>query len=265
MGLDSTCGRGRTWERHVEGGLPQHARTAPGDRERLAGRATPGGGGRGLGEWGRTLGTRGVPWDRGEPMTMNWNGTRTATATAPERISRVLAQVTSAGGAVLVAVAGLTTVSCLVLGALVVRARDGVGSWVPVGIGILAALVVCALAIDRHRLTRDLARAPRSGGATVLVTTDPEGSTTLHAPGVPHAPGADWHRARTEFDMRRPTRLPRVEAAQRAARTWVGDTTTSPWLERDVRPTVALFLATALVIPVTATTAIASTLVLLTS
>ncbi|WP_312350272.1 hypothetical protein [Actinomyces sp.] len=183
----------------------------------------------------------------------------TENGTGRERLSRVLAQLTSAGGAVLIAAAGVTTLSCAVLGALVVRARDGVGSWIPLVIALVAVVVVCALALDRHRLVRELGRAPRSGGSTVLVTTDPQqrGNSLRRE--------SDWRAARAEFDLRRPTHLPRVEAAQRAARTWVGGTASSPWLERDVRPTLVLFFATALVIPVTATTAIISALVLLTS
>lgn len=183
----------------------------------------------------------------------------TENGTGPERLSRVLAQLTSAGGAVLIALAGLTTLSCVVLGALVVRARDGVGSWIPLVIALVAVVVVCALAFDRHRLVRELGRAPRPGGSTALVTTDPQQR------GNSLGRESDWRTARAEFDLRRPTPLPRVEAAQRAARTWVGGTASAPWLERDVRPTLALFIATALVIPVTATTAIISALVLLTS
>lgn len=211
----------------------------------------------------------------------------TADASGPRRLSRVLAQLTSAGGALLVTVAGLTTFACAVLGALVVRARDGVGSWIPLAIAILAAALVCALAIDRHRLVTELRRQPLPGGPTVLVSTDPVTGDVLDTDTVgPEAvgPGAvgpevvgsaavgprtgtggGWRAARAEFDLRRPTRLPRVEAAQRALRAGVGTPASSPWLERDLRPTLVLFVATALAVPVTATTAIIAALVLLTS
>lgn len=211
----------------------------------------------------------------------------TADASGPRRLSRVLAQLTSAGGALLVTVAGLTTFACAVLGALVVRARDGVGSWIPLAIAILAAALVCALAIDRHRLVTELRRQPHPGGPTVLVSTDPVTGDVLDtdtvgpgavgpevvgsevvgsaAVGPRTGTGGGWRAARAEFDLRRPTRLPRVEAAQRALRAGVGTPASSPWLERDLRPTLVLFVATALAVPVTTTTAIIAALVLLTS
>lgn len=196
----------------------------------------------------------------------------TTDASGPRRLSRVLAQLTSAGGALLVTVAGLTTFACAVLGALVVRARDGVGSWIPLAIAILAAALVCALAIDRHRLVTELRRQPLPGGPTVLVSTDPVTGDVLdtdtvgpEAVGPRTGTGGGWRAARAEFDLRRPTRLPRVEAAQRALRAGVGTPASSPWLERDLRPTLVLFVATALAVPVTATTAIIAALVLLTS
>lgn len=202
------------------------------------------------------------------------------TPAAHQTVSRILAQITSAGGAVLVAVAGLTTTSCLLLGALVVRARDGWGSWIPLVIACLATVLVVALALDRRRLVRDLREAPRSGGPTVTVDIDGQPdedptATTSHLPRVVDADspthpgvlttGSTWREARAEFDLRRPTPLPRVEAAQRAARTWVGASGTSPWLERDLRPSLVLVVATAAIIPVTATTALIAALVLLTS
>ena len=202
------------------------------------------------------------------------------TPAAHQTVSRVLAQITSAGGAVLVAVAALTTTSCLLLGALVVRARDGWGSWIPLVVACLAAVLVVALALDRRRLVRDLREAPRSGGPTVTVDigdrtgADPS-ATRLRPPRVVDADspthpgvlatGSTWRGARAEYDLRRPTPLPRVEAAQRAARSWVGSPGASPWLERDLRPSLVLFVATACAIPLTATTALVAALVLLTS
>lgn len=59
--------------------------------------------------------------------------------------------------------------------------------------------------------------------------------------------------------------MPRVEAAQRAAREYLGGTVNSPWLGRDMRPTIVLFLAVAATVPVTVTTTVVATIVALTS
>lgn len=179
-----------------------------------------------------------------------------------EHLSRFLARLTSATGALLIAVAGLTTALCLLLGILVVHLRDGVGSWIPLVIGSVAAVVVVALALDRRRLVRDL----RSVRATHTITA-PGGDVVLDgAPRGSADPDAlRWNAATSEYRMRRDTPMPRIDAAQRAARTYLGGTVNSPWLERDARHTVALLLAAAAVVPVTATTAVVAAIVALTS
>lgn len=184
-----------------------------------------------------------------------------------ERTSRVLARLTSWTGALLLVLAGAGTLACALMGILVVRLRDGVGSWIPLVIASVAALLVVALAWDRRLLVADLRRV--------------RAARTVDAPSGGLVPGsrargtvadideggraARLETARAEYRMRRDTPMPRVEAAQRAAREYLGGTVNSPWLGRDMRATITLFLAVAATIPLTATTTIIATIVALTS
>ena len=181
-----------------------------------------------------------------------------------ERMSRVLAQLTSASGALLIWAATVTTTACIALGILVVRLRDGFGSWIPLIIGLAAAGIVIALAWDRRRLATEL----RQSKETTIVSGDTGGIVPRDANESELAALQERARlqsARTEYHLRRDTPLPRVEAAQRAAKEYLGGTVHSPWLARDLRWTLGLFIASAAAIPITTTTAIIATIVALTS
>lgn len=185
-----------------------------------------------------------------------------------ERTSRVLAQLTSVSGALLLTLAGASTLACALMGILVVRLRDGPGSWIPLVVAAIAAALVAALAWDRHLLVADLHRIR----ATRTVEAAPRGVVvpTAGRPGAvvgtdEGGRAARLETARAEYRMRRDTPMPRVEAAQRAARDYLGGTVNSPWLGRDARTTIALFLAVAAAVPVTVTTTVVATIVALTS
>ena len=184
---------------------------------------------------------------------------------AAERTSRVLAHLTSVSGALLLVLAGASTLACALMGILVVRLRDGVASWIPLAVALLSALLIGALARDRRLLSGDLARV----AAARTVDAGAHGRVVLGSGGVgPTDEGGRAIRletARAELRMRRDTPMPRVDAAQRAAREYLGGTVNSPWLGRDMRPTIVLFLAVAATVPVTVTTTVVATIVALTS
>lgn len=184
-----------------------------------------------------------------------------------ERTSRVLAHLTSWSGLLLLTLAGTSTLACALMGVLVVRLRDGVASWIPLAIALVAALLVAALAWDRRRLVVDLrsvrtSRTVDAAAHTVVARPGPSDTVTDIDEGVR---AVRLETARAEYHMRRDTPMPRVEAAQRAAREYLGGTVNSPWLRRDARATIALFLAVAATIPLTVTTTIVATIVALTS
>lgn len=184
---------------------------------------------------------------------------------AAERTSRVLAHLTSVSGALLLVLAGASALACALMGILVVRLRDGVASWIPLAVALLAALLIGTLARDRRLLSADLARV----AAARTVDAGAHGRVVLGSGGVgPTDEGGHAIRletARAELRMRRDTPMPRVDAAQRAAREYLGGTVNSPWLGRDMRPTIVLFLAVAATVPITVTTTIVATVVALTS
>ncbi|MFC7405962.1 hypothetical protein [Georgenia alba] len=121
-------------------------------------------------------------------------------------------------------------------------------AWVPLALAVLLALPVLVLAVRRERLqrqTRDL-DVRVVGGSEVIVVgagTDDPGRRAMEEEL------AVLDDAAAEGTLRTARFLPRLEAAQRAARVAAGGTVNAPYLADDLRVTVVALLGTLGAIP----------------
>lgn len=177
--------------------------------------------------------------------------THTPIPATTQRVSRWIARVTGFIGLLVLITAATTAAICALLGIFVVRQRDGFGSWLPLIIAVVTLLVTGVFWYERRlwvKAIREDSRAHRhsSGGNSITVHNASPSSpqeSALSPSTILDREEVRWFNARKEYDLRRKTTLPRVEAAQRAATEYLGGVENAPWLERDLRTSVIAFFA----------------------
>ena len=135
--------------------------------------------------------------------------------------------------------------------------------WIPLALAVLLAVPVVVLAVRRHRLqvqVADLAARPTiTGGAAGTVARRGDGTEDTRLRDEREALSA----AMAENALRTARFLPRVEAAQRAARFAAGGTVQAPYLKDDIRVTLVALLATLVVVPLGSLGAVITAVLLL--
>ncbi|MFD1719499.1 hypothetical protein [Georgenia deserti] len=177
---------------------------------------------------------------------------RPATAEMLNRVVPTLVRVTRRPGALLLAWAGGAVTLFAVLGVLLgLGAVTWVG-WLPFALAVVLAVPVVVLAVRRARLqrrTRGLEMQVVDGAGTstgvVMVGEEPTdgGRRTMEQEQ------ALLDAAAAESAVRTARFLPRLEAAQRAARVAAGGTVNAPYLADDLRVTVLALVGTLAAIP----------------
>ncbi len=171
-------------------------------------------------------------------------------------LAHLVGRILNASGAVLLFIAAGTNFAVTFLALLLHRA--GGRATLPLIAVAISWVLWVGLAYARGQAARPA--RPGGGGAEPAAT----GSSLQSAP-QPAATSLRAKNATVEYLMRRKTFLPRVEAAQRAAKTLVGGPEEPAWLARDIRPLVALFVAVAVSIPIMMILAIITVISLLTT
>ncbi|UNX53625.1 hypothetical protein MF406_11555 [Georgenia sp. TF02-10] len=194
----------------------------------------------------------------------------TAAADVLNTVVPVLVRVARRPGAVLLTVAGAGVVLFALLGLLLGTGGTGWPAWIPFGCAVLLAVPVLVLAVRRWRLqaqTADLAAHPTVGPASrevVAVGGERAGATGAGAgAGAGLADLDALNAALAESSIRTARFLPRVEAAQRAARAAAGGPVAAPYLADDLRVTIVALLGTLAAAPLSAVGALVTALLLL--
>jgi hypothetical protein len=143
-------------------------------------------------------------------------------------------------------------------------AGTGWSDWIPLLLAALLAVPVVVLAVRRHRLQVQVDEL----GTTRPTITGPSGTVVRRAEGGVDARLQDERdalsAAMAENALRTARFLPRVEAAQRAARLAAGGSVQAPYLKDDIRVTLVALLATLVAVPLGSLGAIVTAILLLT-
>lgn len=173
-------------------------------------------------------------------------GAMTATADVLNHVIPALVRLARRPGAALLVLAAVTVGSFAVLGLVHGLTESSGSAWIPLVLAGVLAVPVVVLAVRRRRLQHQVAQVrPRTtiaGNAGVVVRSSERGA------------GWDSERetlsaAMAENALRTARFLPRVEAAQRAARLAAGGPVVAPYLKDDIRVTLVALLATLAAIP----------------
>lgn len=169
------------------------------------------------------------------------------------RTERMTRNIVTVPGRILVDLALLSAGSTTLLGFIGVFAYGAWGFWIPAILGLAGLGVTLFFAARRRQLQEAFAR---SGPKQVLqessVVSRPGSKADAYADlqDMAAKEGAKIKRAREEFSSRSARFFPRIEALQRAMRQMVDPSYDAVWLQIDIRPTLAAFLGTVLVIPI---------------
>jgi hypothetical protein len=170
-----------------------------------------------------------------------------ATGDVLNQVVPALVRLARRPGAALLLMASVAVGAFAVLGMVHGLTGDDAAAWVPLGLAAVLAVPVATLAVRRHRLqvrTEGLdARETISGNPGVLVRQDDPARTALDEDLE------TFSAAMAESTLRTARFLPRVEAAQRAARLAAGGTVQAPYLKDDIRITFVALLATLAAVP----------------
>lgn len=185
-----------------------------------------------------------------------------ATGDVLNQVVPALVRLARRPGAALLLLASVTVGAFTLLGLVYgLTGADG-AAWVPFGLATLMAVPVVTLAVRRHRLqvqTQGLdERRTISGNPAALARLDdPDGIAA-------HDERETLSAAMAENALRTARFLPRVEAAQRAARLVAGGTVQAPYLKDDIRITLVALLATLAAVPLGSLGAVVTAILLLT-
>lgn len=186
----------------------------------------------------------------------------TATGDVLNQVVPALVRLARRPGAVLLALASATVGTFAVLGLAHGATGASAGDWVPLVLAALLATPVVTLAVRRHRLQTQVERVGEqrtvAGSAGVVVRADEPSPSRLQEERD------TLSAAFAESSLRTARFLPRVEAAQRAARLAAGGTVQAPYLKDDIRVTLVALLATLVAVPLGTLGAVVTAILLLT-
>lgn len=189
-------------------------------------------------------------------------GSMTATGDVLNQVIPALVRLARRPGAVLLALASATVGTFALLALVHGGTGDSAGDWVPLMLASVLATPVVVLAVRRHRLQTQVERvSPPStitGVPGVLVRSDDAAGGRLQEERE------TLSAAMAESTLRTARFLPRVEAAQRAARLAAGGPVHAPYLKDDVRVTLVALIATVLCVPLGSLGAVVTAILLLT-
>lgn len=169
------------------------------------------------------------------------------------RTKRMTRNIATVPGRILVDLALLSAGITTLLGIIGISAYGSWGFWIPTILGIAGLAVTLFLAMRRRQLQEAFARSgPRQvfEESSALARPGSKRDTYADLQDMAEKEGAKIKRAREEFSSRSARFFPRIEALQRAMQQMVDPSYDAVWLQIDIRPTLAAFLATVLVIPI---------------
>jgi hypothetical protein len=191
----------------------------------------------------------------------------TTTGDVLNQVIPALVRLVRRPGAALLAVAAAAVGTFAVLGLVHGVTGTRSGDWLAFACALLLAVPVVLLAVRRHRLQQQVAevgaRTTISGAGTLAPLDRSRGD---RLPG-----DVRWEEEReaisaamAENALRTARFLPRVEAAQRAARRAAGGTVQAPYLKDDIRVTLVALLGTIAAVPLAGLGALVTAIALLT-
>ncbi|MPV37203.1 hypothetical protein [Georgenia subflava] len=189
----------------------------------------------------------------------------TAAGDMLNQVVPTLVRVARRPGAVLLTAAGAGLAIFALLGVLNGMTGAAWTAWIPLGLALLLAVPVLVLAVRRERLqiqTEGLELHRSVGpGAGEVVVLDADGSDPTRRALQDEV--ETLNAAVAEGAVRTARFLPRVEAAQRAARVAAGGTVHAPYLRDDLRVTIVALLGTVAAIPLSFVGALVTAVLLL--
>lgn len=170
------------------------------------------------------------------------------------RARRMTQSVATVPGKLLIQMATATSAVVVILGLIGVFSYHTWGWWVPTLLGLIGLGITGFFAFRRRQLLAAFrASGPRNvigeeGRLVRLADSETDRQEQLREMAARE--GEKVRRAREEYSRRTARFFPHVEALQRAMKQMVNPSYDAVWLEIDIRPTLASFIATVLVIPI---------------
>lgn len=178
-------------------------------------------------------------------------------------LASLVDRIAHSAGAALLLVAGGANLGVLFLALLLNKASPGKGN-LPLALAAVSWLLWVGLAIVRARSSRVPNRPePAHQAAT---NAHPSKRSNKEREEFPVQDGFQTATsAVAEYQIRRRTFLPRIEAAQRSVRILVQGPGTPAWVQKDLRPLITLFVAVTISVPAMLLLGLITTLALLTA
>ncbi|MDO5033970.1 MAG: hypothetical protein Q4E01_01075 [Actinomycetaceae bacterium] len=171
----------------------------------------------------------------------------------PVRVERLKQNLTTVPGRLLIRLASLSAGVTTLLGIIGASSFGSWGYWIPIILGVLGLAVTGFFAFRRKQLQDAIRVSGRKnviGEQTAVARRGEQGDRQSELHDLAAREGEKVRRARAEFENRTARFFPRIEALQRAMKQMISPSYDAAWLEIDIRPTLAAFIGTVLVIPI---------------
>lgn len=192
----------------------------------------------------------------------------TATGDVLNQVVPALVRLARRPGAALLWLAAATLGAFAVLGLVHGLTGNAAGDWLPLVLAAFLAIPAVVLAVRRRRLQHQVEEVgPRptiAGSSGEVARRDQWADGRVPGDGRWQDERETLSAAMAENALRTARFLPRVEAAQRAARRAAGGTVQAPYLKDDIRITLVALLATLASIPLASFGTVVTLVLLLT-